>query len=120
MNLKNSLYLFWRIGEFTLKYKDNFDNILSVCSLRFSYYYGLSNMFSIENIRLMRRFYCYFPIFIKELEYLNWEHYKILVNIFDVDERMFYFKIALFCNISSYDLDFLINNNYFLILKKEI
>ena len=118
MNLNNSLYLFWRIGEFTLKHKENFENVIYKCSLKFSYYYGLSDMFSIENIRLMRRFYCYFPMFFNKLEELNWEHYKILVNIFDVDERMFYFKIAIFCKINSKDLEYLINNNYFMLLKK--
>jgi len=120
MYLKNNLYLFWKIGEFTLKNRENFDNVISKCSLNFSYHYGLSDMFSIENIRLMRRFYCYFPIFMKKLEYLNWEHYKILVNIYDADERMFYFKVALFCKMSFNDLECLINNNYFMILKKEI
>ena len=118
MYLNNKLHLFWKIGEFTLKYKDNFDNVVSSCSNRFSYYYGFSDMFSVENIHLMRRFYCFFPIFFKRLEDLNWEHYKLLVNVFDVEERMFYFKVSIFCNINSNDLKYLINSNYFIMLKK--
>ena len=114
--LKKILLFFWSICKFSYEKNKYFDNVLEKLSVYFSYYYGASSIFSLENIRLMRRFYCFFPMYIDSMNKLNWEHYKILVNIFDKNERMFYYQLAIFCKCNDYELNELVKNSYYYII----
>ena len=61
----------------------------------------------------MKKFYSSFPIYYEELNYLTFEHYKLLVNISDSVEKYFYFRIALFCNSTVYELKDIINEEVY-------
>lgn len=113
MNFKNRLYLFWKIGESVFKNQKYFDNVVSKYSNDLSYRYGMSNTFSISNVHYMRKFYYYFPIYISELDKLSFEHYKLLINITEVDRRYFYFRLAMFCRSSVDELNQMISNNLY-------
>ncbi len=89
------------------------DNATSKYSCYFQYKYGMTECFSRENINLMKRLYLCFPIFNDRLLELDWEHYLELLNISDNRKRMFYYKIALFCHSSIYELKFSINNYFY-------
>lgn len=76
----------------------------------------MSKTFSRENVNYMRKFYQCFPIYIDELNKLNWEHYLELLKISNLKERYFYLKTTIFCKGSVKDLKDIINKNiYYLI-----
>lgn len=107
-----SLLLFWSIGKQV--YEDNSINAVEKYSNHYSYYYGNSYLFNRENIRLMKVFYMCFPIFYKKLNNISWDQYKLLFNINDRKERLFYFYISLFFNSDFDDTNDFINNNYYI------
>ena len=115
----NNLYLFWRIGKYCYDNNDKYNNVFSRCSVLFSYKFGISELFSIGNIKNMRNFYCCFPIFFDRLFELSWEHYRKLSIIKNEEERNFYFRVCLFCKTNSADLEKLILNDYFYLIKKD-
>lgn len=73
----------------------------------------MSNTFSLNNVYYMKRLYLCFPIFYDSLNKLSFEHYKLLVVINDIKKRYFYFRLALFCRMSVYQLQNLIENNIY-------
>ena len=108
-----SLCLFWKIGKLVFCKQKYYENSVSKFSEYFSYYFGNSNIFSITNIRYMKKFYCCFPIYYDELNRLEFGHYKLLVNISESDKRYFYFRLALFCRSSVLELNDIIMNDYY-------
>ena len=64
----------------------------------------MSDLFSVNNINYMKKFYCAFPIYVEQLNKLSFEHYKLLVNISDAKKRYFYFWVAIFCRSSVNEL----------------
>jgi hypothetical protein len=62
----------------------------------------------------MKLFYLNFPIYYKELEKIQWNQYKILLNVLDKEERYFYFRISILFNNNYSETLNLINNNLFL------
>ena len=113
MYIKKQLFLFWKIGKLIFDKQNYYENIVLKMSNYLSYYYGMSSTFSIENINYMRKFYYCFPNYIENLNKLSFEHYKLLVNINEAEERYFYFWIALFCRSSVEELKSLILNNIY-------
>lgn len=111
MNMKMRLFLFWKIGENVFKRQKCYENVALKYSNYLSYYYGMSNTFSIGNINYMRKFYCCFPNYYKALDKLSFEHYKLLVDINEVEERYFYFRVALFCRSTIEELDEIIRED---------
>ena len=107
-----NLLLFWNIGKKV--YYDTSSNAIEKYSNHYSYYYGNSYLFNRENIRLMKVFYICFPIFYKKLNNISWEQYKLLFNINDRKERLFYFYISLFFNSDFEDTNNFIDNDYYL------
>ena len=89
------------------------ENIIPYISNFYSYKYGLNYTFSYININYMKIFYLYFPVYNKELEKLSWDHYLELIKISNSNERNFYYKTSVFCNLSSSDMSYLINNNFY-------
>ena len=107
-----NLLLFWSIGKKV--YEDTSSNSIEKYSNYYSYYYGNSYLFNRENIRFMKVFYMCFPIFYKRLNNMSWDQYKLLFNINDRKERLFYFYISLFFNSDFEDTNSFINNKYFI------
>lgn len=91
-----------------------YENAILKYSNLCSYYFGMSETFSINNIKYMRSFYCSFPIYFDELNKLSFEHYKLFVNITDKQKRYFYFRIALFCRSNVEELKNIISNDTYL------
>ena len=77
-----------------------------------SYYYGDSNIFSLENVYIMKKFYLYFPVYNEFIEKIDWEYYKLLLRL-EKDECYFYYRIVIFCNSDISELYNMINNNIF-------
>ena len=108
--------MFWNIGQSVFKKQDSCDNVVSKMSTRLSYVFGMSNTFSIGNVNYMKKFYCCFPNYIDMLDKLSFEHYKLLVDISELNERYFYFRVALFCRSSVLELKELINDKIYLFI----
>ena len=113
MNIKKRLFLFWKIGKFVCGKQKYYENAPKKYSTFFSYYYGMSEVFSRSNISYMIKFYCSFPVYFKTFEKLEFEYYKLLVNISDSKCRYFYFRVAIFCRSSVQELKALIKNNVY-------
>ena len=113
VNVKNQLYSFWLIGKYVFQKQKDYENSFCAVSNFLSYYYGMSNTFTIFNIKMMRNFYCCFPIFICDMNRLHWEHYLQLVTIIDVEERYFYFRVAIFCRSNADELQSLIDRKIY-------
>jgi hypothetical protein len=62
----------------------------------------------------MKSFYLNFPIYYKTLEKIDWNQYKVLLNIIDKDERYFYFRLSLLYNSNYSEMLEFINNKYFI------
>ena len=113
MNSSNRLFLFWKIGESVFKKQKSCENVIKRVSGFLTYSFGMSETFSISNIRYMKMFYCCFPFYYTELNNLRFEHYKLLVDINDIKKRYFYFRVALFCRSSIADFKYLIVNDIY-------
>ena len=111
--MKNQLLLFWKIGQLVFKNEQKYENVFYEFSKLCSYYFGITCMFSRDNIRYMRNFYCVFPIYYDDLNKLTWEHYRLLLDISDKIEQYFYFRVAIFCRSSVQELRHLISNNMY-------
>lgn len=79
-----------------------------------SYKYGSSRTFSMNNVKYMEKFYKSFPIYYDSLSKLTFEHYKLLVDVNDLESRYFYYRVALFCRSSVEELRYIISNNMIL------
>lgn len=107
------IYYFWKIGRFLYNKKYSCNNIVEKTSCFLSYYYGNSNIFSLENINYMRRFYLLFPIYNKYIEKIDWNCYRRLL-VLNRDECYFYYGITIFCCSTLKELDTLINSGVYL------
>ena len=107
-----NLLLFWNIGKKVYENTDYY--AVEKYSTYYSYYYGNSYMFSRENIRFMKLFYICFPIYYKKLNNISWNQYKLLFNINDRKERLFYFYLSLFFNSDLTETQSFIENNYYI------
>ena len=114
MYFQMPLFLFWKVGEIVFAQQKLCINAVSKYSNYFSYYFGMSETFSICNVRYMKKFYCCFPIYMKELDNLSFEHYKLLVDINDIKKRYFYFRVALFCRSSVEELKYIVENDLYI------
>lgn len=110
----NRLILYWKIGKDVYEKKDLYENVIEKYSDYYTYLFGNSFLFTRENIHFMKRFYLNFPIFYSSLEKISWEQYKLLLEIDNREERIFYFQISLLFE-SDYNetVDF-IKNQYYL------
>ena len=113
IGFKKQLFLFWKIGKLVSKKQKCCENVVVKYSNFFSYYYGMSSTFSISNINYMKRFYSCFPLYINKLNNLSFEHYKLLIHICELEERYFYFWVAMFCRSSVEELKLMISNNLY-------
>ena len=113
MNLTKRLFLFWKIGQSVFKNQNRYENVVLRISNYLSYYFGMSKTFSIGNISYMKKFYRCFPVYYKELEKLSFEHYKLLVDISGLEERYFYFRVALFCRGNVEELEEIIREDIY-------
>ena len=107
-----NLLLFWNIGKKVYENTNNY--AVEKYSTYYSYYYGNSYMFDRENIRFMKLFYICFPIYYKKLNNISWEQYKLLFEINDRKERLFYFYLSLFFNSDLSETNSFIENNYYM------
>lgn len=113
MNSSNRLFLFWKIGESVFKKQNSCENVIKRVSCYLTYSFGMTETFSISNIKYMKKLYCCFPFYYKELNNLSFEHYKLLVDINDIKKRYFYFRVALFCRSSLNDFKNLLLNDLY-------
>lgn len=113
MLFQYSLLLFWKIGKIVFNKQKTCENSVSKYSKFFSYHFGMSETFSIENVKYMKRFYICFPIYYNKLNTLSFEHYKLLVDVNDNAARYFYFRVAMFCRSSVDELNYYISNNMY-------
>ena len=113
MLFKKRLFLFWYIGKCVYNKQKLCENVILKYSNYLTYYYGMTNVFSVGNVNYMKKFYCCFPIYVKALNQLSFEHYKLLVDISVVNKRYFYFRVALFCRSSVEELSYLIYNDLY-------
>jgi hypothetical protein len=113
-SINNQLFLFWNIGKFVYEKQKLYDNVIAKVSDFLSYYFGTSKFFTRQDIRYMKLFYLNFPIYYKDLEKIQWNQYKILLNVSDKEERYFYFRISILFNNNYSETLNLINNNLFL------
>lgn len=111
--IKKNLFLFWKVGQTVFKKQNCCENAVSKYSNYLKYYFGMSNTFSIGNVNYMKKFYCCFPNYINEFNKLSFEHYKLLVDISDIGERYFYFRIAVFCRSSVQELNDVIKDKIY-------
>lgn len=116
INIKcyQSLSLCWKIGKEVRKYEDMCWNPFRKYALLYTYKFGTSEWFSVRNIKYMEKFYKCFPIYYEELNKLSFEHYKLLVDICEVQKRYFYYRLALFCRSSVLELQQIITSNVYL------
>ena len=111
--INNRLLLFWKVGRNVTLRQKSLENAISKYSDLCAYHFGMSKTFSRENVHYMKRFYECFPIYISELNKLNWEHYLELLKISNLNERYFYLRVAIFCKSSVLELRDVINNNVY-------
>ncbi len=104
--------LFWNIGKQLYLFQNHYANPIAYFSNYYSYYFG-SNFFDRENLRYMRRFYLYFPIYFSKFDKVSWNHFKLLLNIRNGQKRNFYFYFLLFANSSVEELELLIHNHIY-------
>ena len=116
--LKNRLFLFWNIGKNACGKQNMYENINKKLSIYYSYLFGNTSNFSRRNINYMRKFYYVFPIYYNILDNLTWNHYCMLLDLTDKESLYFYFKISLFCRSSVSELKYLIDNDYYEIIKE--
>ncbi len=110
---KRQLNFFWKVGKFTVEKKYMCENITKKCSSYLAYYFGNSSMFSYENIIFMKKFYLYFPIFIDNMNDLDWDSYRELLKLNNKKVCYFYFYLSLFCNFKYTDLRSVIENKIY-------
>lgn len=116
--MKSRLFLFWNIGKSVYMKQKYYENVYEKYSDFYSYFYGITNYFTRENIRYMKKFYCMFPMYYDSLNKLSWDHYKTLLTINSKSELFFYYRICLFCNSSLDELIYLVSNNFYKIVKE--
>ena len=82
------LDLYWHIGENIVnnvqkgkKRAKYGDKLIDIIAIKLTYDYGRN--FSARNLRYMRKFYFYFPIWNAVSSNLNWTYYKILIRVKD-------------------------------------
>jgi hypothetical protein len=109
----HSIYNFWNIGRLVWKNRNYYLNPVEKFSIFFSYFYGSSNSFSRDDIKIMRRFYLDFPIFYNDLNKITWAQYKEILVLKSKEERYFYFFVSLFFSSNLNETKDFINNNYF-------
>ena len=113
MFFNNRLYLFWQVGKYVFQKQNFCENAVYKYSTLCSYHYGMSDAFSVENVKMMRMFYLCFPFLFPTMKKLKWEHYLELLKVSDTKKRYFYFKTAIFCNGSILDLRDMIYNDFY-------
>ncbi len=105
--------MFWKIGKYVFNKQETCENAIEKYANLCSYHYGMSASFSRENVRFMKLFYQFFPIYLPQMNNLNWEHYVELLKIPNLQERYFYFRLVLFCNGSVKELQSSIQNRIY-------
>ncbi len=113
MRSKNRLILFWKLGKFVFQEQKNNVKIIQDISIKFSYKYGMSQTFSVDNIKKMKLFYLCFPVFSEGLLSLSWEHYLELLKVDSFDKRNFYFRLCKLGSFSVYELQKFIQDSYY-------
>ncbi len=103
---------YWKIGKFIFDKNNKCLNITIKCSEFLSYYYGNSSLFSLKNMKYIKKIYLYFPIYDYHMEYIDWNCYKVLLNL-NKCECYFYYYIVLFCNSNLFELTDMINNQIY-------
>ena len=106
------LYL-WNIGKFLIEKEKTCFNIHQVCSNFLSYYYGNSSFYSLFYIQMMKKLYCYFPIYMDPMNRIDWSSYLELLKL-PYKECYFYYGILLFCGDDLGELKQLIHSNIYL------
>ncbi|MBQ8131095.1 MAG: hypothetical protein IJ193_01230 [Bacilli bacterium] len=99
--------LYWNIGRKFYQIRNTCSNPIDYLSKYCSYSFG-SDFFHRENIRYMKRFYSYFPIYCKSFEKISWNHFKVILNIDSSKKRNFYLYLYLFLRCSTDELEQLI------------
>ena len=87
---KRQLNFFWKVGKFTVEKK-----------------------YMCENIIFMKKFYLYFPIFIDNMNDLDWDSYRELLKLNNKKVCYFYYYLSLFCNFKYTDLRSVIENKIY-------
>lgn len=113
-SIKNNIFYFWKVGKIVYEKSKVYDNAVGKYSDYFSYYFGNSTLFTRDNIKYMEMFYLNFPIYYSKLNDMSWEQYKLLLDIENKKERLFYFYLSLFFNSDLEETRDFIFNNYFL------
>ena len=112
--LNKDIYYYWKIGKLIYSLEESCMNVHQRFSEYFSYYYGNSNIYTRENLYLMKRFYINFPIFYETLNLLSWNQYCLLFQIKNKQEMYFYFRLSLYFHSDLDETSQFIHNRYFL------
>ncbi|MBR3211369.1 MAG: hypothetical protein IKF71_05495 [Bacilli bacterium] len=108
-----SIFSLWLIGRFLKEKESSCGNIHQVCSNYLSYYYGNSFCYSLSQIRKMKQFYLYFPIFIECMNQIRWSSYLELLKL-PSKECYFYYSLLLFCGDDLLELKRLIYSDLYM------
>ena len=102
---KNRLFLFWSVGKFACEaQKREFVRYRRMVEC-VQYYFGMSETFSLSNVKTMIKFYVSFPIYTEQLEKLDWNYYLKLLEIKNHSKRMYYYRVAIFseCDFDTFN-----------------
>ena len=102
---KNRLFLFWSVGKFAFEaQKREFVSDRRMVEF-LQYYFGMSETFSLSNVKTMIKFYVSFPIYTEQLEKLDWNYYLKLLEIKNHSKRMYYYRVAIFseCDFDTFN-----------------
>lgn len=102
---KNRLFLFWSVGKFAFEVQKKEEVSYRRVVSFLQYYFGMSDTFSLSNVRNMIKFYLSFPIYTKQIEKLDWDYYLELIKIKNHYMRMYYYRVAIFaeCDFETFN-----------------
>jgi len=109
---------YWNVGKYIVEYEQQGEqraeygkNVINDLSARLVKEYG--NGFTATNLRYMRQFYLYFPIYHALRDKLTWTHYRSLLKVQNETTREFYFKECIDQNWSTRQLERQINRLFY-------
>ena len=104
-NIQSEMVLcYWQIGKMIVekqggKAKAQFgDSLIKELSIQMTKDFGRG--FTETNLRYMRLFYITFPNCHTVCDELSWSHYRLIISLQNENERNFYIKEAIDCNLS--------------------
>lgn len=109
---------YWQVGKYIVEYEQQGEQrakygkaVIADLSKRLVAEFG--NGFTATNLRYMRQFYSFFPIYHTLCDKLSWSHCRTIIKVQDETARNFYLKECVSENWSVRQLDRQINTLYY-------